>query len=134
MAARWLDRKMNKVIAVHSLSSIIFDRDAMKGGPGHECDNDVYVGSATSRQTELVCKSDMRRSICSSDWESVHIKTVQTKKVGRVNKQIGNSNLNQVQFLEKGERIGGEIPAELYAICEARSALRGVDRDQKLGK
>ena len=41
-------------------------------------------------------KSDMRRSIGLSDSNSVHIKTVQTKKVGRVNKQIGNSILSQV--------------------------------------
>ena len=36
-----------------------------------------------------------------------------------MNKQIANLIFSQVQLLEKGEREGGEIAAELSTICEA---------------
>ena len=58
---------------------------------------------------------------------SVHIKTAQNKKDGRVNKQIGNLILSQVQLLEKGEREGGEIAAELSTICEAGPGHCGAE-------
>ena len=55
-----------------------------------ECDGDVYVKDITACQTQQLCKLNMRKGIILSDWVSVHIKTLQNKKVGQVNKQTGN--------------------------------------------